>query len=225
MRSGLDAYCSRHNTVYRRFGHPHAGPIKSIHYRSYRKEVSDLFNVNSNHPGLIHALDYITRWMQQAAAPEASHKWAAEVSRVGRHGVSPTEVLIEVCSFWCWLEANPRALPDTRAEDFALSRAVMALAPRPRRITREAANKGSSGYQLRPRFSALDSIGSHLRQVLAFFLVSVSEAVATKEARAAETLAQLRAPLASPTAAYLQEAAAKQSTTGEALPFTTTPAP
>ena len=208
-RQGLDAYCPAHQSVYRKYGHPHASPIKPAQYTRYRKEVTAIFEANLNHPGLVSALDYVTRWMLGAAACEDSSKAAPEIARLVRHGISSREVLVEVCSFWCFRHDNPRALRDTRSENFALSRAVMHLAPRPRRYTREAVQKGTTGYQLRAKFSALDSIGAWLRSVLAFFLTNISEAVASKEARAAETLAQLRAPLASPTAVYLHEAAAK----------------
>lgn len=163
--------------------------------------------------------------MHGAAAAEDSFKGAPEIARLVLHGVSPRDLLVEVCAFWCFLQDNPRALPDKRSEDFGLSRAVMHLAPRPRRFTREAVAKGTTGYPLRPKFSALDSLGAWLRSVLASFLVNVAEAVATKETRAAETLAQLRAPLVSPTAVYLNDAAAKHSSPSTALPFTTTPAP
>lgn len=208
-RQGLDAYCPAHQSVYRKYGSPHAHPIKAARYARYRKEVAAVFEANRSHPGYVTALDYLTRWMLGAAASEDSFKGASEIARLVRHGVSPRDLLIEVCAFWCFLQDHPRALPDTRSEDFGISRAVMHLAPRPRRLTREAVLKGTTGYQLRPKFSALDSLGAWLRASLAHFLVNVAEAVATKEARAVETLAQLRAPLTSPTAVYLHEAAAK----------------
>lgn len=214
-RQGLDAYCPAHQAVYRKYGHPAAGPIKPARYASYRKEVSAILDANLQHPGYLAALDLITRWMAAAVANEASSKAAPEIARLVRHGVSPRDLLMEVSAFWCFLQDNPRALPDTRAEDFGISRSVMALAPRPRRYTREALLKGTSGYPMRPKFSALDSIGSWLRSVLVFFLTNVAQAVVSKESRVAETMAQLKAPLATPTAAYIQEAAGKP-----ALPFT-----
>ena len=145
--------------------------------------------------------------MGRAAHSDEAFKGAPEVSRLVRHGVTPRDLLVELCSFWCYLQANPRALPDTRSEDFGLSRAVMHLAPRPRRVTREAEAKGNYGYSMRAKFSALDAIGSHLRSVLAFFLVNIAEAVSTRDVRKLATLQQLREPLASPTAVYLTEAA------------------
>lgn len=220
-RSGLNAYCTPHQVVYRRYGHPHAGNIRIQSYMPYRQHVSAILEANSTHPGMVSALDYVTQYMARAAQSDEAFKGAPEISRLVRHGVTPRDFLIELCSFWCYLHDHPRALPDTRSEDFGLSRAVMHLAPRPRRVTREAEAKGLYGYSMKPKFSALDSIGSHFRSVLAFFLVNMAEAVSTRDARAIETVKQLRAPLVTPTAVYLAEQALKATaaTAAPALPF------
>ena len=206
-REGLNAYCASHNSVYRKYGHPSARPIKPIAYTRYRKEVSAIFDANAGHAGLVAALDYIDKWTADAANPLSTFKGAPEVARLASDGITTRDILIEASSFWCFLHDNPRALPDTRSEDFGLSRAVMHLAPRPRRYTHEAIQKGTNGYQMRPKFSALNCIGSHLRAVLAFFLANIAEAVSTRDTRELETLRQLRAPLASPTAVYLVDVA------------------
>lgn len=211
-RKGLDAYCPSHQSVYRKYGHPMARPIKPAQYAHYRKEVSAIFEANLSHPGLVSALSLVTGMCLAAAADEDLSKASPEIARLVRHGVTPRDVLVEACSFFCYLHDRPRALPDTRSEDFGISRAVMALAPRPRRYTHEATQKGTAGYQLRPKFSALDSIGATLRASLAFFFVNVAEAVSNRDARKLETLQQLRAPLASPTSVYLTEAAKEAAT-------------
>jgi len=208
QRKGLNAYCPQHQTVYRKYGHPKARPIKASEYSSYRKEVSAILEVNRSHPGFVAALDYVTRWCQASLVEGTTDKAAPELARLARVAVTPLDILVEACSFWCWLQDHPRALPDTRAEDFAMSRAVMSLAPRPRRYTAEANLKGTTGYQLRPKFGALGAIGPRLREVLCRFFVNVAEAVSTRDTRAQEALEQLRAPLASPTAVYLDKAAA-----------------
>jgi hypothetical protein len=176
---------------------------------------------------MVSALDYVTQYLRQATQNEDSSKAAPELARIVRYGVSPRQFLIELCAVWCFIQDNPRGLPDTRSEDFALSRAVAQLAPRPRMITRAAELKGSPGHIVRAKFSALDSIGSHLRSVLAFFLVNVYEAVSTRDTRAVETVQQLRAPLVTPTAVYLAEQALMKATAPAAashsLPFGNTP--
>jgi hypothetical protein len=211
-RHGLDLHCPQHNTAYRRYGHSSGHPIKPANYTPYRKEVLSVFGANESHPGLVAALGAVQQWLQGAAVDESASKVAPELARLVREGVAPRDLLVEACSFWCYLQDNARALPNTRAEDFAMSRAVMALAPRPRRYTSEAIQKGSTGYQQRCKFSALDSIGAWLRSVLAFFLANVHEAVSTRDARSLATLQALRAPLASPTSHYLEQAATTTNT-------------
>lgn len=220
-RVGLNAYCTRHNNLYRKYGHPHARPIRASRYAPYRQHVSVILEANSAHPGMVSALDYITQYLAQATQNEDSSKAAPELARIVRYGVSPRQFLIELCAIWCFIQDNPRTLPDTRSEDFALSHAVGHLAPRPRMITRAAELKGSPGHIVRAKFKQLDSIGSHLRTVLGYFLVNIAEAVQTRDTRAAETVQQLRAPLVIPTAVYLAEQALKVTATAAAASNTT----
>jgi len=212
-REGLYLHCKTHQRVFQAYGHPKARPIKPVSYHHYRKAITDIFTVNTTHPGLVAALDWVSRWMKEATASEAAFNGADQIARIVRHGVSPREVLTEVCSYYSFIQQNPRAHPDSRSEAFGISRAVFQLAPMPRRITHEAMQKGSHGYPLRPRFSALDSVGQRLRTVLSYLLANIAQAVVTRDQQAAETLHQLRAPLVSPTAVFLSEAAAIKPTT------------
>ena len=225
LRSNLNPFCSSHSVVYHRYGHPHAHAIKLLYYQGYRKEVEAVFNANSGHAGLVAALDYVTQYFHKAVHSEESSDFRAayEISRLVRHGVSPREFLVEVCTIWCYLHQNVRALPDQRSEDWAISRAVLRLAPMPRVHTDEAKARGSHGYAMKPRFGALDTIGSHIRQVLAFFLVNIAESVINKEARALVTIQALRSPLVSPTAVYLAEAAAAPTAPTAPAPTTLSP--
>jgi hypothetical protein len=209
-RAALSPFCKRHNSVYKQYGHPKAGPVKQGHYASYRQAVVDLIDANEGHQGLTAALTYLGGWMQRAVANENAFKGASEVSYLARHGITAKHLLIEACAFNCYLSQQGRSpLPDQRSEAFALSRALLLLAPRPRRFTAAQNAKGGKGYSVRPSFAALDSIGSHLRAVLANVLANVSMAVADRESQAQDTLKALSEPLKPPVYAYLQEAAAK----------------
>lgn len=209
-RSGLSLYCGSHTSVFKRYGHPNGRSIPPKDYRSYRAEVSDIFDANTAHPGYVSALDYLTKYMARAASAsddrDGPFKGSVEINRLASFGITPRDILLELCSFWTYLHDHPRALPDLRAEDWGLSRAVMSLAPRLRRYT--SGRLALGGYSPKPKFSSLDSIGSHMRSVLSMFFVNVAMSVTTKEQRALVTLQALKAPLASPTAVYLAQAAA-----------------
>lgn len=207
-RLGLNSHCNAHHASFRRLGHHNARSVKVSRYSGYRKEVFQVFDANPYHAGLLAAHAFINQWMLECSVLPDSTKAASEIALLVRHGVSTREVLIEVCAFWCFLQCEPRALPDTRSEDFAISKAVLKLAPRPRRYTPEATKKGTQGYEIRPKFAALDSIGALLRAALSFFLVNIAEAVANRDTRKQETLQALRAPLVSPSAVYVAEVGA-----------------
>ena len=203
-RHGLNLFCKPHDVAYRRYGHPTAKPINPANYTPYRALILPVFAANESHPGLVAALDYIAQWLSRATANEKSCKASPEMARLVRAGVSARDVLVEACALWCYTADNPRAVPDIKAENVAISRAVFALAPRPRIYSAITAAKPTQGsYATRALPSALAGCGSVIRAVLSHFLVNVQQAVSTRDARAAATLAALRAPLKSPTAAYL----------------------
>jgi hypothetical protein len=193
-RRGISLYCSSHLPAVQRYGHWSARPIPSSRYEVERNEVAALAAGNAAHPAFVQALAYVQQWMAKAAANESAYKGAEQVARLVREGVPAEMLLIEVAALWSHLQAHERLLPDDKARDFALSRAVIALAPLPRRVTYSATNK-SSEYSLRPRTSALSHIGKHLREVLALFLANVHQAVITRHERAAAALEAMRAPL------------------------------
>lgn len=196
-REGINRWCLSHLNTVRRYGHPAAGPLRSTRWATERTQVRNLLEANEDHPGLQQVLTMLKAWIGRAAANESAYPGAEEVARIARHGVQPLEVLVEVCAFWSWLQLNPRAIPQggadgTRAVDFAISRAVFGLAPRPRRVS--WASPGKAPYSPKARSTALAHIGQHLRQTLAPFLVNVSHHVEPPEAKAAKAAEAMKAP-------------------------------
>jgi hypothetical protein len=194
QRRGISLYCAAHLPSVQRYGHWAASPVAAARYEAERAEVTALAAANADHPAFVQALAYVRQWMAQAAANESAFKGADHVARLVRHGVTAEALLIEVAALWSHMQSHERLLPDTKARDFALSRAVVALAPLPRRVAHSATSKGSE-YSLRPRTSALSHIGRHLREVLAVFLVNVHQAVTSRHERAATLLESMRQPL------------------------------
>lgn len=120
-----------------------------------------------------------------------------------RHGVKARTILVEACACWAWLQRNPRALPDDRSRDFALSHAVFQLAPRPRRQTRGAGGswpvlvevRASCSYSPKARPSALAHVGANLRQTLSLFFANVAQSLDMQAQRESAQQAAVRAPL------------------------------
>jgi hypothetical protein len=206
LRFGLNRYCRQCNQVAVKYGHPAARPLRPSLWSVERQAVGELLATNNNHAGLLSALSYLRGWSERASANGRSFKGAAELDRLVRHGVTPLDMLTEAAAFWLWSDRNVHALPDDRARDFALARAVFALAPRPRRITGRAWSMSSqmtatNSYSPKPLPSALAYVGQHLRSVLGAFLTNVAMSIEQQEQQRAAEQAALRAPLRAPEAA------------------------
>jgi hypothetical protein len=203
LRHGLDPWCKAHTAPARLYGHPSAPPLKPSQWASQRAAVRALLDANADHPGLKQALSWMSLWVRKAAEVSTAYKGAEEVGRLVRHGVTPSALLVEVCAIAAWLDQHPHALPSDRARDFAISRAVFAMAPRPRRITRHASGRWGqvnrpTSYSPKPRLSALSHVGQHLRQSLAPFLANVLTSLEDQDQHRANALAAMRAPLRAP---------------------------
>jgi hypothetical protein len=209
LRVGVNAWCQPCLMKARRLGHPQARALRPKQWAAERQAVAALLATNEGHPGLRSALDLLTRWSAKATANEAGFKGAREVARVARHGASSLDILTEVAAFHVWIQRNPHGLPDQRARDFALSRAVFQLAPMPRRmvagpqgrwrVSGEASTQNS--YTVKPMPSGLAYVGSYLREVLAPLLANIAHSIEQQHQHQADLAAAMRAPLRAPEAA------------------------
>jgi hypothetical protein len=202
-RHGVERWCKDHTLRSRRHGHPNARALASKLWSTERDLVADLLSKNVRHRGQLQAIDWLAGLIAQSVANERSFKGSEELARLARHGVTPQSILIELAAVHLYLTANPRAVPDDRAWDFAVSGAVTRLAPRPRRSTRKpgtpwpvtAKARTNFTYSPKARPSALAFLGRHLRQSLAPFLANVQSAIETREQQQRSFEAELSAPL------------------------------
>lgn len=165
--------------------------------------VADLFARNLTHKGHLQAVEWVNGLVARATHNEGTFKGASEVARLARHGVKAVDILTELCAVTMYLDANPRAVPDDRAANYAVSSAVFKLAPRPRRITRKVGSAwgvtvkpaGGNSYAPKPRTSALAFVGQHLRQSLAPFISNVQRSLQSRDAQRKAFEAELSVPL------------------------------
>lgn len=201
-RFKLQRYCLRHYERNRRTGDPNGFTPDPRQWAWERKAVSDLFEANPQHPGLLRALAYLDTWTQKASLEDRpGNHWAQEVARVVRHGVTSKAILIELCAAWSWLQRRKHAVPSDRALKFSLSHAVFKLAPRPVRVGAWNATRPGKERPVKAHWRALEEVGGHLQGVLSALLVNVHEAIHAQEEAASAAVLDLRAPfLPSPTA-------------------------
>jgi hypothetical protein len=177
--------------------------------------VRALLETNSGHPMVTHAQAFIQQWLSQAAAMDGRRgcAWATEVARLGRHGVNPLDLMTELAAVHVALKDKPGAVQGKQHRDFAISRALCLLAPRPRTVTLEARAKGTSGYAKKPLPSALRHIGPHLQQALAPLLALIVQALEQEQFRAKAEADRMWQPLAPSRAAVDQAVRAAETTT------------
>lgn len=205
-RHRIDRWCIQHLGKAQHYGHPLARPLSPKLWAMEREAVRAVLDANHEHPGQQHVIRWVAGWTQQANTNPAAFKGADEVARLTRHGVQPVDILAEVIACTAYLQANPRAVPDDLAWDFAVSRAVFALAPRQRRITRgrsmavkmDSKTQANQTYSPKPRKSALRFVGGHLRAVLAPFITNVVGSMRTPQQREQDLIEAMKAPLQMP---------------------------
>lgn len=203
-RSSLSRYCSTHAAAHDRNGHPVAAPVRASSWAAYRSAITELFHDNADHQGLQRALQWVKSWMAEAVALDGRNHCAAEVARVSRHGCSPLQILTELAAAYAYVVDNPRVTLTDRHRDFTYSKAVLGLAPRPRR----ASQTSSSTWAPKAHPRALEEVGPQMVRVLGRFLHHTHEALRSNDERAKAELAALDAQFR-PTNLAVERAAAE----------------
>lgn len=209
-RTGYNRTCRAHTPRDKINGHPLAGAIRETEYRPEVDAVRTLFAEDPDHPGLLHTLKAMEVWMQQAKAAEGlsvqsqPYPSAPEVARLVRWGVQPVDILATFFGALYWQQHNRTSrLPDDVSRDFALSHAVLRLAPRAKRGFRGLSASGTASY-IRPKFAPLQHLGKHLRQWLAPLYPVVAQALDSRDQQREEVLASMRQPFRAPAVSILQ---------------------
>jgi hypothetical protein len=169
-------------------------------WRTQRAEVEALFRANEGHAGLLQAQQFLADFIARACADPKAFKGAVEVARLPAHGITPHALLVELCAAWAWQQDCPHSLPSDEARDFALSRAILGLAPAPRRPCGSDSFVRSwlKSYSIKPKRSALAFVGKYLRQTLAVFLATTWSGIEAARRVKADPQAPMREPLRLP---------------------------
>lgn len=206
-RHSLSKWCLRHFSTAERNGDPLGVTVRATQWKPYLGKVQELFTSNSDHPGLTRAISFIKTWMVSADAHAGTHQWAKEVDRLHRNGVTPLQVITELAACWSYLQDNPRVCRTDKHKEFTLSKAVLCLAPRPRRFTASNNLSCRNGYAIKAKPAALAHIGKHLTQALAALLVNVHQSLSHEQDIAARAVEDMRQPFGIPNAALSQSKA------------------
>lgn len=197
-RHHLNSWCRGCLDRANRYGDPTAGPLRRSSWSSYRTDVHKLLSLNTGHPGLTAALSWVNAWMAKGASDSLAYPGASEVGRLVAAGVTPRQLLEEVCAVSVYLHDCPFLLPSDKARDFALARACWNLAPRRARVSYAGGEKQRT-YD-RPSRGSLLHVGKLLRVQLAGVClqarIGVEELARLKSRTAEEIDAARKAPFA-----------------------------
>ncbi|HEX2542484.1 MAG TPA: hypothetical protein VHM00_15540 [Caldimonas sp.] len=172
--------------------------------------MKELLSTQPGHPGLVAALQYLEKLLRDAEASDGAFKGAIELGRLARSGVTPLEVFIELASCFCYIKDHPACLPadDGTAPRYAMARAVIGLAPRPRKTSSGSLSRTTSTtYSAKPMGPDIRAVGEMLTRTLNPVLIQVYLAIEAREANKAAVVADMRMPFAPPTAALVEELA------------------
>lgn len=192
-RDGLNSVCRAHLAPLKRYGHPLATPVRLTEYRAAVDKASRLIAANPSHPGLSAAAAWLQSQMDAAAREDTSVAGWEEWARLKRHGVSPQDILSHVAGCFVFLAEHPHRLPDDASRSFALARAMLALAPRPRR----ALGNGAT-YSPRAKPSSVSRLAKLLQAQLAPLLANIARTVREMPSPEAARGRAMSAPLQLP---------------------------
>jgi hypothetical protein len=166
-RYGTSLYCLAHMRATRAHGHPKGVAIFPKQYVAERAEAAGVIGRNPSHPGIVTALSWLKEWL------EGQRGAAQEAARLADHGVEPRRVLEECAAVWMLSHRRPGQLPDDARLTFALSRAVLHLAPRRVRKIYQYGSRTARRYQSASR-EARRELGEAIRRTLGVLLQQIS---------------------------------------------------
>lgn len=208
-RDGVALYCKHHAIQYRRNGHPLARPLTAKEGKKEAQEVARLLASNPEHPGIVAAADWLDSLLSNAKTvagttrhSAASTRGSDELARLARNGVTGLQAVQAIGAVWVYLQRNPSRMPDDLSTSYAMARAFLILAPRPRRTTTRDPKTGEKrDYALKPRQGDLRYFANLLRSNLAPLLANLWTAIQAMPTPEEAKQAAMRAPFAPPRAA------------------------
>lgn len=196
-RIGVSKYCMKHRNHFTLYGHPLQTKLHSSRHAVERQQVTEIFNSNSNHPGILSAIRWIQQWMDDAITGRAGTVLAAEdLRRLHDNGVTARDIVIEAASFYIFQQWNKHKFLNDAAVDVAMSLAILSLAPLDKR-----SRAGTPGMvPVRIRAKPRKAVGRWIRSHLIDLFVNLQNTIESNRNAAFTTQEAMRSPLTFPPA-------------------------
>lgn len=191
-RASVSPFCDRHAKAVERYGHPEGRALNPKRdYGVERELVASFLARHSQHAGVMSALKWIEKWLEEANLGQ-DVPGRAEMQRLHANAVSPLAILTEASALFLLSRWNPRRLPDDERLTFAIGIRVLSLAPRERRF-------GTLKGQPRLHCKAIGKVarrevGRRIRLTLAALLANVASAIQAEDEAAKKFALDLRQP-------------------------------
>ncbi len=188
-RDRVSGYCKMHTQARYLYGHPRGRRLAPREYAPEAREAAAFIREHQDHPAINAALGWLSEWLQGAWMGNTTMPAVKDMQRLYGHNVSTLSVLTEVVAVWLYSVRSPNSLPDDMRLTYALSLAVLALAPQE---TRPSLRNPEKTNQKRYSAAARREIGEHLRKHLAPLIVNMSNTIRQHEEQAKVQHAALR---------------------------------
>lgn len=196
-RHRVSGYCRRHTAANYQYGHPNGRRITPQEYDGVSCEVIAFLDENVDHPAVRASVVWLEQWQDAAWSNGPQTVAAKPMQRLKEHGVIGLDILKAAASIWVYSQRNHKQLPDDNRLTYAISLAVLRLAPRDR-ITSPGA-KQRTQYR-RHTGCVRRQLGAHLRRHLAVFVVNLVDGLDRKEIERRQALSALHRPFVNRTA-------------------------
>ncbi len=161
QRRNLGGYCKHHYRNAYTYGHPHGRSIRRKEYQRELEDITQLFEANLEHEGIIVASKWLDNLLIKASEGRAMVGYP-QFLRLHNHGITGHQILVECSAIWLFSMRNPNKLDDDIRLTYALSLVMLRLMPMEQRTCWTT----GKNYSVRVRSSSVKIIGKSLRENL-----------------------------------------------------------
>lgn len=192
----VSGYCRTHGSNFQRLGHPHGTVIRPKDYSVEFATVSSFIDQHESAPQIQAALRWVDSWLNAAHLGDTSIPAYRQLQRLHDHGVTATAVLKASAALFLYSSRFPNRLPSDDRLTFAMSLAVLAMAPREKR---QSPSKPSVLNIVRHPAAVRRGIGTRLRSNLHVLFTNMTDAINRQEQEARQQRDDLRQPFSQST--------------------------
>ena len=187
-RYQVSQYCRRHRDKNVLYGHPEAERISWNDLSESKERVSEVINMNLDHPGIQAALQFLNSLLLRAAHGDQSVPCPLLFSRLHSHGVTPLEMLKCAASVWHFgIKEDGRRIKSADHRDIVVGQKIVRIFG--------FRGRGNHSIGMLVQRKHHREIGQYIRRGLATILLNVSSAAQRKEDEDAQRQRDMYLPL------------------------------